>query len=98
MARIEIDKELEELWSLTEDLISESKRKSRRSGCRIGTTIEYKNDKKRVDESRELEEELRELADIYFLESGKLEEALLRNGQNPEEFLNDFRKYYEVHN
>ena len=72
-----IDKELAELWSLTEDWIDEVKRKTHRASCRIGTTIEMKNDQKRVDETWELiwgEGGLEELALGLHGESGLLEQ------------------------
>ena len=74
-----IDTELYELWSLTEDWISEVKRKTWRSSCRIGTTIEMKNDKKRVEEARVLEAELDELSMALFEESNGLAHAKWRH-------------------
>jgi len=70
-----IDNELYELWSLTEDWKHEVGRKSWRSLCRIGTTIEKKNDQKRVEESRVLSSELEELAEALFEESNGLAHA-----------------------
>lgn len=75
----EIDKELEDLWLATEELIDEIKRNVHRASCRIGSTIEMKNDKKRVEEAYDLiRDELDPLSALYFEESGRLEQAKLQ--------------------
>ena len=80
-AQITIDEELAELWSLTEDWIDEVKRKTNRASCRIGSTIQMKNDQKRVDDAWELihgENGLEELALELHGESGLRDQVIAR--------------------
>ncbi len=71
-----VDKELYELWSLTEDWIDDLKKKIFRASCRLGTTIEMKNDRKRVDDTWDLiRDELEPLATLFFEESNGLDHA-----------------------
>ena len=73
---VEIDTELEELFWMVDECIDELKRKSHRSSCRLGTTIEKKNDKKRVNDTWNLihgEGGLEDLSQELFEESGLLE-------------------------
>lgn len=81
---IELKQELVELWSLTEEWIDEAKAKTNRASCRIGTTIQMKNDQKKVDETWELihgEDGLEELALELHNESGLLELAIARHNK-----------------
>ena len=70
-----IDIELEKCWDMTESWLDEINSRSYRSLCRIGTSIEKKNDQRRVDQSRELCDELSELSQLFFEESGLLSVA-----------------------
>jgi len=72
---IEIDTQLSKLWELTDELIADIKSKTHRASCRIGTTIEMKNDKKRVDHASHLIRKLDELSMLFFRESGELENS-----------------------
>ena len=70
------ENELESMyWSLSE-WIDEINQKTHRSFCRIGTTIEKKNDQKRVNESRVILEELDELCMEIFEECGLYDETI----------------------
>ena len=88
LTKKEIDIEIEKLWDMVESWLDESHRKSYRSLCRIGSTIEKKNDQKRVEESRLLEKELKDLSDIFFMESGLAE----KNGLKPEDYNSIWEK------
>jgi hypothetical protein len=73
------EKEFESIWELSNDWIDDLERKGYNKLKRIGSTLEKKTDKKRLEKQTNLQKEIDDLNMIAFEESGLLDNQLRKN-------------------